>query len=362
MSAPGTKCYDLPRSLLLESGELLDGVRIAYRTWGTLDEDGGNAVLVCHALTGTPHADQWWSGLFSRDGAPGALDPAHDFVICSNILGGCSGSSGPASISPDGKRVGSRFPSITVRDMVVAQRELIRHLGVRRIRLVIGGSLGGMQVLEWAATFPELVDAIVPIATSGRHSAWCIGLSDAQRNAIFADPKWNDGDFDPADPPRRGLAIARMIAMPTYRSPLSFEERFARRRFQDDAFEVERYLRHHGEKLVARFDAGSYVTLTRAMDSHDLSRGRGSWESALRAIGTPALVVTIPSDVLYLPHEQEELARLLPHAELAVLDSLHGHDGFLIDTEPLNRIVLGFRTRLGATHADAGRSSRRKSA
>ena len=328
---PDTFHLELLGPFELESGTSLPRVRIAYRTWGTLDEDGSNAVLVCHALTGSADVDLWWGGLLG----PGrALDPDKDFIVCSNVLGSCHGTTGPSSPRPDGGGLwGPDFPAVTVRDMVRLQATLLDALGVRRLRLVLGGSLGGMQVLEWALLYPDRVEAIAPIATSGRHSAWCIALSEAQRQAIQVDPVL-------------GLAVARAIAMCTYRSRASFEARFGRRLREPGLFEVESWLQHHGEDLATRFDADAYVTLTRAMDSHDVAHGRetrGTYEEVLRSIDVPALVVTIDSDILYPPEEQIELASLLPAARLATLRSPHGHDAFLIDVEALNNLVAGFR-------------------
>jgi homoserine O-acetyltransferase len=323
-------------------------VRVAYRTWGTLDAAGSNAVVVCHPLTGSADVDLWWEGLLG----PGrALDPERDFIVCANVLGGCYGSTGPASPRPAENRLwGPAFPAVTVRDMVRVQAALLDGLGVRKIRLVIGGSLGGMQVLEWALIDPERVEAIAPIAVSGRHSSWCIGLSEAQRQAISVDPDWRGGWYSPEAPPAAGLAAARAVAVCTYRSRASFEERFGRE-LQDankseEVFAVESYLRHQGRKLVERFDANTYVTLTRAMDSHDVGRGRGSYEEALGAIRQPTLVVAIDSDVLYPSAEQKELARLIPGARLAWLRSPHGHDAFLLETEKLDRLVRDFRAAL----------------
>jgi homoserine O-acetyltransferase len=340
--------HDLPEPLTLESGAILPAVRVAYRTWGTLDAAGSNAVVVCHPLTGSADVDLWWEGLLG----PGrALDPERDFIVCANVLGGCYGTTGPASPRPAGDRPwGPKFPAVTVRDMVRVQAALLDRLGVRKIRLVIGGSLGGMQVLEWALIDPERVEAIAPVAVSGRHSAWCIGLSEAQRQALYADPNWRGGRYSPEAPPVAGLAAARAVAVCTYRSRASFEERFGREIRKEneieDAFAVESYLRHQGRKLVERFDANTYVTLTRAMDSHDVGRGRGSYEEALGSIRQPALVVAIDSDVLYPPAEQKELARLIPGARLAWLRSPHGHDAFLLETEKLDRLVRDFRAGL----------------
>jgi homoserine O-acetyltransferase/O-succinyltransferase len=327
--------FTLPYPLLLEGGGVLDAVTVAYRTWGTLDASGLNAVLVCHALTGNANADEWWEPLI---GAGRALDPDRDFILCSNVLGSCYGTTGPASIDPStGAAWGASFPRITIRDIVAVQRALVRSLGIRRLRLVIGGSLGGMQVLEWAVAAPDLVETIAPIATSGRHSPWAIALSEAQRQAIDIDP-------------RNGLAIARMIAMASYRSPASFQHRFGRSE-TGGGFAVEHWLRDHGEKLVKRFDPFCYVRLTQAMDSHDLGRGRGEYQTVLRSIRQPALIVSIDSDVLYPPNEQEELAATIPNATLRTVHAPDGHDAFLIEGAAVNELVHEFRTEALAKSA-----------
>jgi homoserine O-acetyltransferase/O-succinyltransferase len=336
-----THYVTLPAPLGLESGGVLDGVTVAYRTWGERDASGSNGVLICHALTGNADADEWWEPLI---GSGRALDPSRDFIISSNILGSCYGTTGPVSIDPETSRpYGAAFPPITVRDIVALQRTLVRHLGVRRLRLVIGGSFGGMQVLEWALAAPDVVEAIAPIATSGRHSPWTIAWSEAQRQAIYNDPDWQGGAYDSAAPPARGLAVARMIAMSTYRSHAAYASRFGRTRDDSGAYAVESWLRGHGERLVRRFDANAYVRLTEAMDSHDVARGRGPYEAVLGSIRQPALVVSIDSDVLYPPTEQEELALLMPNATLRTVASPHGHDGFLIDAAALNELVAEFR-------------------
>jgi len=341
--SPETRFLDLPRDLALELGGRLPAVRVGYRTWGTLDASGSNAVVVCHALTGSADADLWWTRMFG----PGrALDPEKDFVVCSNILGSCYGTTGPASIDPAAGApwLGS-FPAITIRDIVRVQHALLSALGVKRVRMVIGGSLGGMQALEWALMYPALVESVVFIAATGRHSAWCIGLSEAQRQAIYADPRWKGGRYDPADPPTGGLAAARMTAMISYRSQPSLEMRFARRPQTEDLFAIESYLRYQGQQLVERFDAATYVTLTKAMDTHDVSRGRGDFDDVVRSLRQPMLVVSIDSDVLYWPWEQREISTLAPGARLAVMDSPHGHDAFLIDVDRLSEMVADFRGR-----------------
>ncbi|HSD28401.1 MAG TPA: homoserine O-acetyltransferase [Vicinamibacteria bacterium] len=347
MSAPDagpTRSLAFEGAFPLESGAHLPEVTVAYRTWGRLNARGDNAVLVCHALTGSADVDRWCGALLG----PGrALDPERDFVVCSNVLGSCYGTTGPTSARPGaGARWGGDFPAITVRDIVRVQGALLEALGVRRLRLVLGGSLGGMQVLEWALLFPDRVEAIAPIAVSARHSAWCIGLSEAQRQAIYADPRWRDGRYPDGDGPEAGLAVARQIAMCTYRSRASLESRFSREQPEPGRFAVEGWLHHHGRALVDRFDANTYVTLTKAMDTHDVGRGRGGFREALRAVRIPALVVSIDSDVLYPPVEQEELAGALPGGRLARLASPHGHDAFLIEGDAMNALLRGFRADL----------------
>jgi homoserine O-acetyltransferase len=339
-----TRFLELPGPFVTESGAVLPSVRVAHRTWGRLAPDGGNAVLVCHALTGSADVDGWWPSLLG----PGrALDPERDFIVASNVLGGCYGTTGPTSPLPGRREAyGPLFPRVTVRDMVRVQAQLLDALGVDRLQLVVGGSLGGMQVLEWAALYPGRVAAIAPIAVSARHSAWCIGWSEAQRQAIYQDSNWCAGAYSATAPPVAGLAVARMIAMCTYRSRASYEARFGRSEQAPGRFEVESYLRHQGHKLVERFDANTYVTLTLAMDSHDLARGRGELTAVLAGIETPALVIGIDSDVLYPLEEQRELARGLATAELAVVSSEHGHDGFLIETAEVECRLREFRRSL----------------
>lgn len=339
--SPQTQYYHLPIPFELEGGEVLTGVQVAYRTWGKLNLEGDNGVLICHALTASADADDWWEGLL---GSKKALDSDRNFIVCSNILGSCYGTTGATSINPQtGIRYGGSFPAITIRDMVHLQAALIKYLGIKSLQLVIGGSLGGMQVLEWALLYPEIVQAIAPIATSGRHSAWCIGLSEAQRQAIYADPNWLGGDYTPEQPPNQGLAVARMMAMSAYRSWQTFTERFGRQYDASaDQFAIASYLQRHGQKLVERFDANTYITLTQAMDSHDIAQGQ-DYKSVLQNIKQPALVVAIDSDILYPPIEQQELADLIPNAQLGLLKSIYGHDAFLIDTEALNKLLINFR-------------------
>ncbi len=336
----------LPGEIELESGDTLGQVEIGYRSWGRLSAAGDNAIVVCHALTGSADADLWWGDLIG----PGcALDPERDFIICSNVLGGCYGTTGPTSPRPGtGRPWGAEFPQITVRDMVEIQRRLLDELGVNRIRLVIGGSLGGMQTLEWVLK-DDRVRAAVVIACSARHSAWCIAQSEAQRAAIAADPNWCAGRYDRCSRPVAGLAAARMMAMCSYRTPTSLENRFGRSGDDGVDFEISSWLGYHGKALVDRFDANSYVGLTRAMDRHDVGRGRGGVEACLRAIQLPVLVVSIDSDGLYPPSEQEFLAELIPDAEFFTVHSPHGHDAFLIETDQIEARVRSFREAFEST-------------
>jgi homoserine O-acetyltransferase len=342
--SPLTQFYQLPQPFKLESGAVLPEAQIAYRTWGTLNQAGDNGVLVCHAFTGWADLEDWWSPLL---GAGRTFDPAEDFIVCSNILGSCYGTTGPTSLNPlTGEPYGPTFPNITIRDMVHLQAELVATLGIRSLRLVIGGSLGGMQVLEWALLYPERLRAIAVIAASGRHSAWCMGLSEAQRQAIYADPNWQGGYYSPDQPPKQGLKVARMIAMTTYRSWPSFSERFGGQTQVEVELAIASYLNHQGDKLVERFDANTYITLTRAMDRHNVTRPQQTYEAVLQSISHRGLIIAIDSDVLYPVVEQEELAHLIPQAELVFLESHHGHDAFLMDMESLNRLLLTFNSCL----------------
>ena len=349
--SPDTLYLELQQPVTLESGAVLPSVTVAYRTWGDIENAKQRAILICHALTGSADADTWWPGII---GEGCAFDPDRDFIICSNVLGGCYGTSGPVSVHP--KRDGqyqSDFPQVSIRDIVQVQAALLDHLGIETLQLVTGPSLGGMQVLEWAAMYPHRVRSIVPVGVSGRHSAWCIGISEAQRAAIEADPNWNDGRYDVERQPEKGLSAARMMAMCSYRSWDNLEQRFSRESQGEGEFQVQAYLRYQGQKINSRFDANTYVRLTQAMDSHDLARGRGSYPDVLRGIRQPALVVSVNSDILYPPAEQELLAQHLPNSELQVLDSDHGHDGFLIKSRELGDMVTAFRRALEARRKEA---------
>jgi homoserine O-acetyltransferase len=347
----------------LESGAVLPSLDIAYTATGHMNAERTNAILVCHALTGNAHAADaplhsggaipgWFNGVI---GPALGLDTDRFFVICSNILGSCYGTTGPTSVNPaTGMPYRMKFPQMTVRDMVRVQKLLLEHLEVRRLVTIIGGSLGGMQALEWALMYPEMVGSIVPIATAAAHSAWCIGISETQRLAIMNDSAWQGGNYSAQ--PARGLAIARSIAMITYRSKFSFTDRFDRRGISTgDAHErvhvfdeiplsyaVQSYLRYQGQKLADRFDANSYIYLTRAMDLHDVSGGRGSPKEVLGSIRTRVLSIGISSDVLYPPDEQREIASAIPGATYAELNSPHGHDAFLIEFDQMNTLLRDF--------------------
>jgi len=347
--AAETSYFRLPGNFTLENGEVLREVVIAYRTWGRREHAAENAILICHALTGSADVDAWWPNII---GAGKAFDPAHDYIICANILGSCYGSTGPVSQKPGThERYRADFPRISIRDMVELQRVLLDELGVDHVELVVGPSLGGMQALEWAVSYPQRVGAIVPIGVGGRHSAWCIGISEAQRAAIAADPNWNGGYYSDEQPPRRGLAAARMMAVCTYRSWSSFDARFGRDTRDKQLYQVQSYLQHQGKKINDRFDANTYVTLTHAMHTHDLARDRGEYVDVLQTIDQAALVVSVSSDALYPPQEQQALAEQLPNSHYEVLQSSHGHDGFLIETETLGGLIARFRRDTRAARA-----------
>jgi homoserine O-acetyltransferase/O-succinyltransferase len=342
----------------LERGGEVPDVRMAYECWGRLDDDGSNAVLILHALTGDSHVvgpqepghptAGWWEGMVGP-GCP--IDTDRYFVIAPNVLGGCQGTTGPASLAPDGAPWGARFPYLTVRDQVAAERRLMDALGIETWAAVLGGSMGGMRVLEWAVTHPERVRGIVPIAVGAIASADQIALQSIQVQAIRADAAYRGGDYLRADDgrvPTAGLALARRLAHWTYRSREELDERFGRDPQGaeeplsfDGRFAVQSYLDHHGAKLTRRFDAASYVVLTESMNGHDVGRGRGGVADALARYAGAARVIGIDSDRLYPVHEQHELARLLPslRAEADVLVSPHGHDSFLIEIEAVGAVV-----------------------
>jgi len=355
------------RPFRLEGGGALDPVTVAYETWGTLDEHRSNAVLVCHALTGDSHATGrageghpapgWWADLI---GPALGIDTDRWFVVCANVLGGCQGTTGPADVEPGtDRRYGSRFPVVTIRDTVRTQAMLANGLGIRRWAAVVGGSMGGMQALEWAVMYPERVGALVAMATNTASSPQQIAWSMVGRHAVQADPGFCGGDYyeqPPGSGPARGLALARQIAQIHYRSEEAFSHKFGRALLGpldssgsfslDQRFEVEGYLDYHGEKLVRRFDANSYLRLNKMMDLHDIGRGRGGVASALARVVSPTLVMSIRSDMLYPPSQQAAMRDGLRATGTRVgfyeIDSDDGHDGFLIEAAQISPLLAGF--------------------
>ncbi|MFE2298753.1 homoserine O-acetyltransferase [Streptomyces sp. NPDC059445] len=358
------------KPLALEAGGELPGVRLAFETWGRLAPDASNAVLVLHALTGDSHVagpagpghptPGWWDGLVG----PGrALDPDRWFVVAPNVLGGCQGSTGPSSLTPDGRRWGGDFPFLTQRDQVAAEAGLADALGIDRWALVVGGSMGGMRALEWAVSYPERTGALLVLATTAAASAEQIAWADVQLRAIRSDPNWRGGHYHDSGPgPDTGLGLARRIAHVTYRSEPELRVRFGRtpqgteNPWNGGRYQVESYLGHHAAKLVRRFDAGSYVVLSEAMNSHDLGRGRGGARAALRRVTAPTLVAGVDSDRLYPPAQQAELAAGISTADgLRLIESDHGHDGFLIEVEQVAALVDELVARKPVGQEGAGR-------
>ena len=352
----------LPGPLRLDGGVLLSPVEIAYETYGTLAPDGGNAILLCHALTGdqhvaSPHPVTGKPGWWTRMVGPGKpVDPERHFIVCANVLGSCMGSSGPATVNPaTGKPWGMDFPVITIRDMVRAQAMLLDHLGVGRLKAVVGGSMGGMQALSWPATFPDRVEAAVVIASTARHSAQNIAFHEVGRQAVMADPRWNGGAYYDGDPPAAGLAVARMAAHITYLSEAGLTEKFGRRlqareakSFGFDAdFQIESYLRHQGLSFVDRFDANAYLYITRAMDYFDLAEEHGGLlANAFRETRARFCLVSFDTDWLYPTRDSRAIVHALNAAGAPVsfveLSSPFGHDAFLLEAPELNRVVDGF--------------------
>ncbi|MFC9842526.1 homoserine O-acetyltransferase [Streptomyces sp. NPDC060223] len=354
---PGRRQWHTPaKPVPLEAGGELPGVRLAFETWGRLAPDGSNAVLVLHALTGDSHVSGpaepghptpgWWNGLIGRGLA---LDTDRWFIVAPNVLGGCQGSTGPSSPRPDGRPWGSAFPYLTQRDQVAVEADLADALGIDRWALVIGGSMGGMRAVEWAVSYPERTDALLLLATAAAASAEQIAWANIQLHAIRSDPHWRGGDYHDAGPglgPHSGLGLARRLAHVTYRSEPELRVRFGRSPqgtedpWNGGRYQVESYLDHHAAKLVRRFDAGSYVTLAEAMNSHDVGRDRGGASAALRRVTARTLVAGVDSDRLYPPSQQAELAAGIPTADsLRVIESPYGHDGFLIEVEQVAALV-----------------------
>ncbi len=346
-------------ALLLESGRQFGPVTLAYETYGSLNEDKSNAIIVEHTLTGDAHAagyhmgarrPGWWDDMVG----PGkAFDTDKYFVICSNVLGGCKGSTGPSSINPQtGKPYGLDFPLITVSDMVQAQKRLVEHLGIKKLLCVAGGSMGGMQVLQWVASYPEMVASVIPIATSCKQSPQQIAFSEVGRQAIMKDPNWNNGDYYDGPLPENGLSVARMIGHITYMSEISMEDKFSRNLKGKDRFsysfnvdfEVEGYLNYNGNAFVKRFDANSYLYITRALNYYDVSGDKLIPQG--KELDTRFLVISFLSDWLYPSWQSRELTQFLMSRRVDTtyceIKSTYGHDAFLLEFEEETRLVKHF--------------------
>lgn len=355
------RAYKEIGSVELELGGKLENVTVAFETFGTFT--GDNAVLIEHALTGDSHVagvagpgqptPGWWGDIVSPGGP---LDTDKWFVVCANVLGGCQGTTGPSSLHADGEPWGSRWPRITIRDQVAVEIALADSLGIQSWAAVIGGSMGGMRALEWLVQAPERVKSALLVATTSTASADQIGIQTAQISAITNDPAWENGDYYTKDNgPVAGLALARQLAHLSYRSEQELAVRFGQQHQENEnalsrdvvgrhseagRFSVQSYLDYHGQKLVGRFDAGSYVALTDAMNTHDLARSRGSIEDVLSAINVPTIVAGVTSDRLYPIYQQEFLAdHISGSSGLVKIDSLYGHDGFLIETETVGNLI-----------------------
>jgi len=326
----------IAKEFKLESGGRLAALDIAYETYGQLNAAGDNVIWICHALTGDHRPHEWWDGLV---GTAKLLDPDRYFIICANMLGSCYGTTGPNSINPDTEQpYGKHFPLVTTRDMVRAHRLLADHLRIARIQLIIGGSMGGQQTLEWAIEEPQRFDRVCVLATNAQHSAWGIAFNEAQRMAIEADQERHaetDGGF-------RGLEAARAIAMLSYRNYETYQSTQIDAEEKLDNFRASSYQRYQGNKLRKRFAVQSYVTLSKAMDAHNVGRGRGGLVAALQHIQAPTLVVGVKSDMLFPPAEQVFLAEHIPEANFRLIDSPYGHDGFLVEYEQMQRYLGSF--------------------
>ncbi len=352
--------------LALRSGETLERFTLAYETYGRLNADRSNAILICHALSGDAHVAGYYTddpqekpGWWDDAVGPGKMfDTDRFFVICSNVIGGCQGSTGPASLAEDGKPYSLRFPFVTVADMVAAQRHLVDFLGIEKLFAVGGGSMGGMQALQWAVDYPARVGSVLFIASTPRSSTQNIAFNEIGRQAIYADPKWNNGDYYHGPRPEKGLAVARMVGHITYMSESSLEQKFSRRTQNgnglaygfDTDFAVESYLQHQGQKFVERFDANSYLYITKALDYYDVADGYGSLQAAVARAQCPFLVVSISSDWLYTREQALELVDALRDLEREVqhehIEATFGHDSFLVEVETMTHIVGGFLDRL----------------
>lgn len=348
--------WTMGTSFVTEFGAVLEDIEVVYETHGSLDRTGANAILVCHALTGDTHAADgdgrpgWWGGLIG----PGrVLDTDRYYIICVNVLGGCQGSTGPASVAPGEAHVyGARFPVVTIRDMVNVQYALLQQLGVSKLQLVIGGSMGGMQALEWTVMQPDYVERAAVIAANPAFTAMGLAYNEVMRQAIVSDPDYRHGNYAQVGvSPAKGLAIARMIGMITYRTAELFQQRLGRDLGPEGLadFQIGRYLRHHGDKLVERFDANSYLTLLRAMDLHDIGRNRGGLAGAFTRIRAELLWIGIDQDLLYPPEELRRATELAVRSGVRArynqLSSIYGHDAFLLELPQLSQLLHPFLTQ-----------------
>jgi homoserine O-acetyltransferase len=352
-----------PKEMQLENGERLGPITLAYETYGVLNSERDNAILLCHALSGDAHVagyhsqedrkPGWWDFMVGS-GRP--FDTDKYFVICSNVIGGCKGSTGPSSVNPKtGKPYNLSFPVVTIGDMVKAQKALIEHLGVKKLLSVSGGSMGGMQVLEWAIEFPHLVTSAIPIATTSRLNAQGIAFDEVGRQAIYGDANWQKGEYTHTTRiPAEGLAVARMLAHITYLSEESMHEKFGRRlrekerygyNFSTD-FEVESYLRHQGESFIKRFDANTYLYITKAIDYFDLQRDYGSLENAFSNVLARFLVISFSSDWLFTTAQAKEIVRALKinrkNVTFYEIPSSYGHDAFLMRNPVMEKMISDF--------------------
>lgn len=374
-----------PRAFTFKNGQELTGLTLRYETYGTLNATRDNAVLICHALSGNHHAAGWHTPADKKPGwwnnliGPGkAVDTRRFFVICANVPGGCSGSTGPSSINPaTGEAYGLRFPALTILDMVRAQKLLLDHLGVAELHTVIGGSMGGMTAMLFAIEFPRFTRRLLAMATTAREGAQAIAFNEVGRQAIMQDPAWLNGDYTRDGGPRVGLAIARMMAHITYLSDASMDRKFGRRTIQSREqspqlraelaqqpapadfnlqFEVESYLRHQGQTFINRFDANSYLYITRALDQFDLDHAYGSLENAFAPVLAESLVVGFTSDWLFPPEQNRQIAQALlragKRASYAELATDLGHDSFLLESEELYALIRGFLERAPAQILD----------
>ena len=362
-----------PNELVLKSGARLGPITLAYETYGTLNEDKSNAIMVYHTLTSDAHAAGWHKdakkpGWWDPMIGPGkAFDTDKYFVICSNVIGSCMGSTGPASINPKtNKRYGLSFPVVTIEDMVLTQKLLLDHLGIPRLLCAAGGSMGGLQALEWAVTYPQAVRSVICIAANTRHSAQQIALHEVSRQAIMSDPDWQGGDYYGKSVPARGLAVSRMIGHITYMSEKSMEEKFGRKLISKEKlgydfthdFEVENYLKYRSDSFVQRFDANSYLYLSKALDYFDLAED-GKLVDAFAPATASFLIVSFTSDWLYPSYQSKQIVKALKANDIDVSDieinSSYGHDAFLVEVEGQSNLITHFLNRIRkAAHVGAG--------